>query len=263
MSGKATVSPDELKKILEKQPQDTVVWLRLGGLYEQQNAVGDAAKAYEKALQVNPRLLPAVLRLASINAESLHNNARALELAGSARELAPSDPSVAAAAGHIALNGGNYPWAYSLLQEAARGNADIPVVYYDLAMASYSLGHVKQACEAMQRVTAAPDEQLAANAKNFVKMVMPDGKTPTVPPEEVDATLKANPANVPALMLRAAAEEHGSDSKAAVATYSQILKIYPAFAPAQKAPRRPVPRLTGESRQSIHSGHRGQKNPVG
>jgi len=75
---------------------------------------------------------------------------------------------------------------------------------------------------------------LAKEAQTFLKMVTPDGKTPTVPPEEIETALKTNPGYVPALMLRGAAAEKQGDRNAALSAYNEALRIYPAFAPAQK-----------------------------
>src|SRR4029079_11884052 len=150
------VSPDDLKKLLETQPQDTVAWVRLGEIYEEQKAPDKAASAYQSALKVNPKLLTALLRLASLNLDQLHNPSKALELARSARDLAPNDPGVAGSVGQIALKGGNHVWALSLLKDGVRGNQQSPVVLRDFALASYALGRVKEACDSMQKVLALP-----------------------------------------------------------------------------------------------------------
>jgi tetratricopeptide (TPR) repeat protein len=229
------LSPDDLKKLLETQPQDTVAWVRLGEIYEEQKTPDKAASAYQSALQVNPKLLPAMLRLAALNVDQLHNPSKALELARSARDLAPNDPAVAGSVGHIALKGGNHVWALSLLQDGVRGNPQNPVVLRDFALAAYALGRVKEACDSMQKVVALPgDNSAAEEARRFLRFVTPDGSVPKVPAEEVEATLKSTPGYLPALMARGASQEQGGNAKDAIATYNEILKTYPSFAPAQK-----------------------------
>jgi len=50
----------------------------------------------------------------------------------------------------------------------------------------------------------------------------------------IDAILKADPDNAPALMARAAASQFNADATGAAQAYEKILDRYPDFAPAQK-----------------------------
>ncbi len=118
--------PGELEKHVQEHPADVVAWLRLAEAREAANDLPKAAEAYEKARQLNPNLLQANLKLAQLNAGVLQNKEKALELAKKARELAPNDAGVAATLGRIALQAGNYQWAYSLLQDAAREKGEDP-----------------------------------------------------------------------------------------------------------------------------------------
>jgi tetratricopeptide (TPR) repeat protein len=90
-------SSDQLETILQQQPGDIVACLRLGEAYEKQGDYAKAAAAYEKAVKVNPRLLPAVVKLARLYASPLDNKDKAAEFARKARQLAPNDPQVSAA----------------------------------------------------------------------------------------------------------------------------------------------------------------------
>jgi tetratricopeptide (TPR) repeat protein len=176
-----------------------------------------------------------LLRLASLNVDQLHNTSKALELARSARDLAPNDPGVAASVGQIALKGGDHVWALSLLQEGARGNSQNPVVLRDFALAAYALGRVKEACDSMRKVLALPgDNSAGEEARRFLRFVTPDGSVPKVPAEEVEATLKSDPGYLPALLVRGVGQEQAGNAKDAIAAYNEILKAYPSFAPAQK-----------------------------
>ncbi len=115
------LSIPDLEKSVKEKSNDPVALMRLGAAYAKAGTADKAAQAYEKALQANPKLLEAVLSLAQLNAGPLKNNAKALQYAKRARELAPADAHVTATAGHIAYQAGNFPWAYSLLQESSRG----------------------------------------------------------------------------------------------------------------------------------------------
>src|SRR5438045_3589124 len=140
--------------------------MRLGAAYAKAGTADKAAQAYELALQANPNLLEAALSLAQLNAGPLKNNPKALEYAKKARALAPADAHVTATAGHIAYQAGNFPWAYSLLQESSRGLPEDLEVARDFAWAAYNAGKTNEAQEAMRRVangpTASPERGEAA-----------------------------------------------------------------------------------------------------
>jgi tetratricopeptide (TPR) repeat protein len=80
---------EELQSILQQQPGDVVAWLRLGEAYEKQANFVKAAAAYEQAVKVNPRLFPAVVKLASLYAGPLPDKDKAAEFGRKARQFAP------------------------------------------------------------------------------------------------------------------------------------------------------------------------------
>ena len=139
---------------MQEHPADVIAWLQLAEAREAVDDLPKAAEAYEKARQLNPNLLQANLKLAQLNAGVLQNREKALALAKKARELAPNDLGVTATLGRIALQAGNYQWAYSLLQDAAREKGEGAAVSHDLAWAAYDLGKVAQARDTMQKVRA-------------------------------------------------------------------------------------------------------------
>src|SRR5205807_6957649 len=169
----------DLEKSAKEKSNDPVTLMRLGAAYAKAGTADKAAQAYEQALQANPKLLEAALSLAQLNAGPLKNNAKALEYAKKARGLAPADARVSATAGHIAYQAGNFPWAYSLLQESSRGLPDDMGVTRDFAWAAYSTGKSNEAQAAMRRVAngpAASPEQ--AEAALFLSMAALDSDDP-------------------------------------------------------------------------------------
>jgi tetratricopeptide (TPR) repeat protein len=96
-SGKLTEpSSDALETILQQQPEDIVACLRLGEIYERQKEFAKAAAAYEKAVKVNPKLVPAMVKLARLYAGPLDDRDKATEFSRKARSLAPDDPQATA-----------------------------------------------------------------------------------------------------------------------------------------------------------------------
>ena len=232
-----SLSPAQLEQVLQRQPGDPVALMSLGETYEREGAAVKAADAYERALKSNPKLPAPAMKLAQLNAGPLKNPAKALDYAKKARELAPSDPHVAATLGGVAYQTGNFQWAYSLLQDAARQLGDDPEALDRFAWAAYSLGKVAEAQEAMQRIVdSSPSSPRASEARTFLTLVALDaeGKDPTASEGEVKRVLATDPHFVPALVAQGSIQQHRGDTKTAAALYTDILQQFPDFAVAQK-----------------------------
>jgi tetratricopeptide (TPR) repeat protein len=236
-SAQKQVSTNELEALIELRPKDVVARSRLAALYEKQGADAKAAAQYEAALNINPNLPNAALKLAQLYSGPLRNPARALEIAKTARELDKSDPQTAHILGKIAYQTGNFAWAYDLLEQSIRSRSGDPVIAYDLAWAAYSLGKVVESQQRMRQALALElDPQLRTEGRRFLDLVAldRDGKNLTRYEAEITKQLREDAGYVPALMLQAAIQSERSDSKTAADTYNEILQRFPDFAPAQK-----------------------------
>jgi TolA-binding protein len=108
---------------------------------------------------------------------------------------------------------------------------------HDLAWVAYSLGKVNEGRDAMQKVlTTGPDSPQAADAQKFLAFTTPDEDPTklTAAEKDVQNELKSNPEYVPALMAEAALDAQHGQAKSATEIYSNILRRWPDFAPAQK-----------------------------
>jgi tetratricopeptide (TPR) repeat protein len=238
LEGGTELSISQLEAMAKEQPNDVIVRMRLGEAYEKQGASDKAATAWEQGLKLNPKLVVAVTKLAQLNAGALQNKDKALAYAKKARELAPADPNVAGILAKVAYDSGNFTWSYSLLHDAARQRQNDPAILHDLAWAAYSLGKVNEARDAMQKVlTNNPDSSQAADAKEFLALTALDEnpKELMAAETELQQELKANPEYVPALMAQAALDAERGQAKSATEIYSDILRRWPDFAPAQKS----------------------------
>jgi tetratricopeptide (TPR) repeat protein len=237
LEGGAGLSIAQLEAMAQEQQNDVIVQMRLGEAYEKQGAADKAAAAFEQALKTNPKLIAVVTKLAQLNAGPLQNKKKALAYAQKARELAPADPQIAALMGKVAYQSGNFAWAYSLLQEAARQRQNDPSLLRDVAWAAYSVGKVNEARDAMQKaLTTGSDSPQAPDAKKFLTLTALDEnpKDLMAAEAEVQTELKSNPEYVPALMDKAALDAERGQIKPATETYNRILEQWPEFAPAQK-----------------------------
>jgi tetratricopeptide (TPR) repeat protein len=236
-SDKGEQSIAQLEAATRQQPNDVVLLLRLAEADQKGRQYDKAAAAYENVTKLNPKLPMPLLKLAQLYAGPLRKPDKALDLAKKARELSANDPETTAAIGHIALQTGNYTWAYGLLQESVRKQVKDPTALDDLAVAAYATGKVPEAREAMQRYLAAgPKGEQSGEAKQFLAFTALD--QPSTDAEaaepEVQKRLAAEPDYVPALMVQAAIQLRRKDEKSAADTYLKVLRTYPDFAPAQK-----------------------------
>lgn len=236
-TGKKPGSENGPSPSFASQSNDLLALLRDAEASEKQGDSNKAAAGYEKAYRLNPKIATTALKLAQLKAGPLHQSTQALDFAHKARDLAPNDPKMAGAIGGVALQAGNFSWAYSLLQESARSGTEDPAVLHDLAMASYALGRVTDARQAMQRVVSSASAGAEAeDGKRFLAMTAMEQPSAEAAAgqDEVETTLKTQPDYVPALMAKAAIQVQRNDPNAAAAVYSDVLRKYPDFAPAQK-----------------------------
>jgi len=181
-------------------------------------------------------LTAAVTKLAQLYAGPLQNKEKAFAYAKKARELTPGDPQVTAILGKVAYQNGNFSWAYGLLQEAARQRGTDPSILHDLAWAAYTLGKVSEARAIMQKALATgSDFPDAADAKRFLSLTaLENPKELAADDNEIQKELQTDAQYLPALMARAALDEHRGQIKSAADLYAEILSRLPDFAPAQK-----------------------------
>jgi len=78
---------------LKVSPKDSDLLLVAGTLHERKGNIPEAEEAYEKALAVNPRHAMAANNLAYLLSEHGGDADRALELARTAKQAAPADPT--------------------------------------------------------------------------------------------------------------------------------------------------------------------------
>lgn len=217
---------------LKDSPKDVVLMVLQGGKLAAGGHPEDAARAYQRALAVNPDLEVACLKLAELYASALPQPEMALKAANQARRIAPQSPQAAALLGALDFRHGRHEEAYNLLQEASRKLPAEPRVQADYAWAAYGMGHVAEARAVMGKLVT-NDPAQAADAKDFLALTDPAAAANADTPALIEKKLAASPADVPALMARAALQEKTGGSPAAC--YVKVLEILPQFDPARLA----------------------------
>jgi Flp pilus assembly protein TadD len=131
--------------------------MMVGVVHEQRGDIPKARAAYEKALSLNPRFVPAANNLAWLYAEHGGDQDRALSLAEMAKSAAPDDPRISDTLGWILYRRGVHQRALNLLKESASKLPDNPQVQYHLGMVYAQLGEKENARHALVFAVSSPE----------------------------------------------------------------------------------------------------------
>ena len=223
----------ELETVLTKNPQYAPGLLTAGVIYGQ---LGDFAKArdsYEKVLTLNPNFIPALNNLAYIYSEKLPNFDRAAELARKARDLAPTEPSVADTLGWVLYRQGKYQEAAELLGESVTKSPDNGEIQFHYAMANYMMGRLDVARAALEKALASPrDFPGKEEARSRLDQLSQTGGVSLADLEKFAKEKPNDPVTL--TQLGAAYAKDGAADKAAQA-YEQALKANPKLLEAALA----------------------------
>jgi tetratricopeptide (TPR) repeat protein len=228
---------EELEKQSGQNPRDSVVLMRLAAIEERRGNIEKAVGDYKKLIENNPQDVNATVQLAGLYYNRLHDTRKALDLATSAHKLAPDNPQAAMLLGEMIYQSGDYPWALSLLEQAANQLTNQPTLQYHLALAYYSVGRVAEADAAMQQAARSdspfPDLD---QAKQFLAL-----RAAIRNPDQAKASaalvqkiLQKEPNYVPALMMSELLDETRGAYKEAGQTCEKVLAAYPLFVPAMR-----------------------------
>lgn len=150
-SGQNSKALKNLQMALNKDPNDIAAAMLQGVIYNSEGDYDDARDAYRGVLALAPDNGMALNNLACIYADHLNDLDKAYPLARRARDVAPSDPSVADTLGWILYRRGEYTPALVLLRESAAKLYSVPEVQFHLGMACYMAGFESEATTAFQR----------------------------------------------------------------------------------------------------------------
>ena len=232
--------PDAMQKLedmLQRNPEDPVLLIRLASMQEQRGEIPKAVESLKKLLSLNPENWPAMMRLARIYADHLNDLRKGLDWAKSAHTLAPHDGGAAALLGELVYRTGDFPWSLSLLDDAAGQSPDDASISYHLALADYAVGRVSAADAAMEKAVKAGDAlPEIAQARQFLTLraAAKDPSKAEGASALVQQILAKDANDVPALMVSAAIFQRQGATKEAEKIWQKVLSIYPDFAPAQR-----------------------------
>lgn len=187
---------DEYKRVLEKMPRSSDVWLRLGETYRRQGDLKAATEAFKKSQEISPNnvipylqlallydtngqkveakpLYEQILRLQPDNAVALNNLAfmladtgadldQALTMAQRAKQQRPTDGDVSDTLGWIYIKKNLSDSAIAIFRDLVKTVPDRSTYRYHYAMALFQKGDktsAKKECEAALRSRPSKDEE--------------------------------------------------------------------------------------------------------
>jgi tetratricopeptide (TPR) repeat protein len=141
----------ELESVVERDPSAIGARTMVGMLLEAQGKREEARKSYEVTVKYTENAPFAANNLAFIYAEQGTNLDVALQLATSAKQGLPDDPSVDDTLGWVYYKKDMVSLALRPLQDSLRKRPDVPEVLYHLGMTYAKLGDKAKARETLER----------------------------------------------------------------------------------------------------------------
>jgi tetratricopeptide (TPR) repeat protein len=160
----------QAQKILQADAK-YVPALMVSGVAEERAGNFKAAQdAYDKALGVFPKFVPAARLLAILDSKHFTDDSHGCEWAEKARNAYPDDPEVTKSLAILSYYQTKYPRSAEILQSTIAGSRDDGELYYYLGMDYFQLKQRKESKQALAKALALkiPDK-LAAEAKRTLE----------------------------------------------------------------------------------------------
>jgi len=219
----------DLQAALAKNPKDIGALMLMGMTYNAEKDYNDARGAYEKLLAVAPNNAMPMNNLAYIYAENLGQLDKGYQLAQQARNLSPTDPSIADTLGWILYQKGQYSSALTLLRESAVKLYAVPEVQFHLGMTYYMMGDEANAKATFQRALQLNEDFPEKGECNQCLAVLAiDSKTAGADARAwLEKRVASQAGDAIALMRLAAIYQREGTADKAIAAYEKALQANP------------------------------------
>ena len=151
--GETQIAVEEYNKIADIRPQDPLVRMNLGILFQREGRLDEALAAFDSARRINPTFLPALKACVNIEVK-LKRFKKAIRLANQIAELAPRDPNALRNLGVVCELAGDYQGALAAYQRAVSVQPTFALAYADMGFLQEKMGHTDAAKDAMRRALA-------------------------------------------------------------------------------------------------------------
>lgn len=220
---------ERLEAALKKSPGNPTLLLQVGLIYDLLKQYDKARDAYEAVLRATPDDGFAMNNLACLYSDQFNQLDKAYELAQKAHDLNPRNVLVADTLGWILFKRREYPWALTLLREAASGLDTDPEVQYHLGLAHYMMGDEAPARAALERALQSPrDFRGRADLQRWLAFLKAGGEGDAEQNVAVlERRLGEEPNDSVALRRLAAIYEGRGQMEKALGLYEHALKLNP------------------------------------
>jgi tetratricopeptide (TPR) repeat protein len=228
-TGKLSQAVEKMEALLAKNPGNQRALAASARIYLEMKEYTKARDAYGKLLTVKPDFTMALNNLAYLDAVHLKQTDKGYELARKARDLNPSDPSLADTLGWIQHLRGQYSQAMALLTESADKLPDNPEVQYHFGMTAYMMGRPELALPALKMAEASAMEFTGKDEIKQRLAMLEGGGRPegTISSGELESELQKQPDDILLLTRLAKAYEKEDAPEKAAAALEKTLQLNP------------------------------------
>jgi tetratricopeptide (TPR) repeat protein len=156
----------ELQRQLQKWPNDPAVMFRFAKFQERNGAADAAMKGYERIVNEHPQYAPAIQHLAILYSTRGNDDQRTAELLVKARQINPTEPTLAKAQGILEYRRGLYAQSRDILKSATSLLRDDAELEFYLGMTYYYLSQSGDAQKVLNHALELKlSDKLAAEAR--------------------------------------------------------------------------------------------------
>jgi Tfp pilus assembly protein PilF len=155
----------QYQKALDLQPKSATLITMVGNLYLEKKDLETARKYYARAIEADPNFAVAIANMAWVDAQEGKDLDVALGMAQKAKSLMPEVPSISDTLAWVMYKKGNYAGAVPLLQDCVKRSPDSAQYRYHLGLALIAAGQKEtgktqlRAALQMNKLEAADTEQ--------------------------------------------------------------------------------------------------------
>jgi superkiller protein 3 len=181
------------KTLVKLNPKEWHIWMRMGDITLEAGEFSSAIGNYDKALQLDQNLVPALIHRA-IALSMMEKWKEAIKSVQAATKLAPDDIETWKILGDVNLRAGKYKSAVKALKKAAQIDPHDASIENTLGMVSYRSGSPRDAIKHFKRATIRKKDHLSAwRNLGFMNMELEDWEEASAAWNRVTTLSKRDP----------------------------------------------------------------------
>ncbi len=159
--GRSAEELDCVRTLSEQISDEPSIWLRRGDLETELGKFEDAVRSFDRALQIDPHLVAALMHRA-IALAMVERWKDAIKSAEAATEIAPDSIEAWRVLADVEIRAERHKQAMRALERAAKLAPDDASIYNTMGMVSYKAGHPHEAIKHFRRATTIDRRHISA-----------------------------------------------------------------------------------------------------